>query len=159
MDRTALDNVFPQVGFCGIWCGSCAVGTSALMELAARYRALCESHGLGEWGASGFDYGEFVKGLGAIEGLPGCKGCLQGGGRDDCEMRTCATSRGLRACSFCPDAGRCDHDAVLRHMRSGARGAGLIVALTPREHDIPEERRRAELGRLWWWRALFGGKD
>ena len=156
MDRTAIDNVFDQMGFCGIWCGGCAVGTSALMELAGRYRELCESHGLGHWGAAEFDYAEFLKGLDSISRLPGCRGCLQGGGRPDCEMRACATERGLRACSFCPDAGGCQHASALEHMRSGAKGAGLLVAERSEEHDIPAERRTGELRSLWWWRGLFG---
>ena len=56
MDRDAFRNVFDQVGFCGIWCGSCVVGTGALMQLASRYRDICESYGLGHWGGSDFDY-------------------------------------------------------------------------------------------------------
>ena len=155
MDRSALDNVFDQVGFCGIWCGSCAVGTSALMVLAVRFRDLCESHGLGHWGADGFDYAEFLKGLDAISRLPGCRGCLQGDGRPDCELRACAQSRNLRACSFCAQIETCEHAPLLAHMREGAKGGGLFVAETASEHDIPAERRSEELGSLWW-RAPFG---
>jgi hypothetical protein len=157
MDRSALDNVFDQVGTCGIWCGSCAVGTSALMQLADRYQDLCESHGLGHWGAADFDYAAFLDGLGSISRLPGCRGCLEGDGRRDCEMRICARARGLRACSFCEEAGSCEHASILSHMREGARAAGLLVAETEGTHDMPAERRRAELRSLWWWRALFGG--
>jgi hypothetical protein len=156
MDRSALDSVFDQVGFCGIWCGSCAVGTSALMEIAGRYRDLCESHGLGHWGAGGFDYGAFLKGLDSISHLAGCPGCLKGGGREDCEIRLCATERGVRACSFCTDAHWCRHASVLDHMRTGAKAAGLLVAEARDEHDIPTGRRESELKSLWWWRALFG---
>ena len=157
MSREALDNVFDQVGYCGIWCGSCAVGAGALMELAAKYRAMAESHGLGHWGAAGFDYAEFLKGLDAIAALPACAGCLRGGGRDDCELRSCASGRGLRACSACTDRDACRHGELLEHMRTGALGAGLIVVDRPDEHDLAEDRRTEDLESRWWWRALFGG--
>ena len=156
MDRTALDNVFDQVGFCGIWCGSCAVGSSALMALAEKYKALCESHGLGHWGAEEFDYAEFLNGLDSIARLAGCAGCLQGGGRSDCGLRACATTRDIAACSSCNQTAACTHASLLKHMRDGARAAGMMVADKASEHDIPEEQRRAELRSLWWWRALLG---
>ena len=159
MDRTALNNVFDQMGFCGIWCGSCAVGASALMELGGRYRDLCESHGLGHWGADAFDYAEFLKGLDSISRLPGCRGCVQGGGRPDCGLRACASERDLPACSFCSETDTCKHASVLSHMREGAKAAGLLVAETAAEHEIPAERRTAELRSQWWWRALFGADE
>jgi hypothetical protein len=156
MDHTALDSVFDQVGYCGIWCGSCAVGTSALMEVARRYRALCESLGLGHWGAEGFDYEAFLKGLDSISELEGCRGCRKGGGRSGCEIRSCANGRGLSACSSCADTKDCEHAEILEHMRSGASEAGLIVLRSPEEGCLSVERRRKELASLWWGRALFG---
>jgi hypothetical protein len=156
MSREALDNVFDQVGRCGIWCGSCAVGTGALMGIAQRYRDLAESHGLGHWGAEGFDYAAFLKGLDAIAALEVCVGCLKGGGRDDCELRACASSRGLSGCVACDARERCPHGDTLDHMRSGASRAGLFVAERPEDHDLSEDARRRELRKLWWWRALFG---
>lgn len=155
MSREALDNVFDQVGYCGIWCGSCAVGAGALMRIAEMYRDLAESHGLGHWGAAGFDYAEFLKGLDAIAALEVCPGCLKGGGRDDCELRSCASSRGLRGCVACGDRDECPQGVTLAHMRSGAARAGLFVAESPADHDLPEDARRRELTSLWWWRALF----
>jgi hypothetical protein len=157
MSREALDNVFDQVGYCGIWCGSCAVGTGALMRIAELYRDLAESHGLGHWGAADFDYAEFRRGLDAIAALKVCPGCLRGGGRDDCELRGCATARGLRGCVACPDRGACPHASTLDHMRSGAATAGLVVAERPEDHDLPEGVRRDMLRSFWWWRALADG--
>jgi hypothetical protein len=157
MSREALDNVFDQVGYCGIWCGSCAVGTGALMALAVKYRDMADSHGLGHWGAEGFDYAAFLKALGAIAALPACAGCLKGGGRDDCELRSCASARGLRGCVACPERQDCRHGELLAHMRTGAHRAGLVVVERPAEHDLTDDRRRRELEPLWWWRALFGG--
>jgi len=46
--REALENVKGQIGACGIWCGSCAVGNGALQELSRRYGELLKGHGLDE---------------------------------------------------------------------------------------------------------------
>jgi len=158
MSHQALDNVFDQIGYCGIWCGSCAVGTGALAEIAGRYRELCEAHGLGDWGAEDFDYDKFLQGLSSIAALPGCPGCRQGGGRTDCELRACATGRDLEGCVTCDQFSACPHGPVLQHMRGGAGSAGLLVIDGPQGRPLSEGRRRQELAKLWWWRALYGEK-
>jgi hypothetical protein len=127
------------------------------MLLADAYRDMAESHGVGQWGAEDFDYEAFLKGLDAIAALPVCPGCLRGGGRDDCELRACATGRDLRGCVSCPERPSCPHGELLQHMRAGAARAGLVVIDRPEDHDMPEHRRREALASLWWWRALFGG--
>ncbi len=33
----AFDRVKAQIGACGIWCGSCAVGNGSLRELSRRF--------------------------------------------------------------------------------------------------------------------------
>jgi hypothetical protein len=154
MSRSAVDNVLDQVGYCGIWCGSCAVGTGALMRIAEKYLGLAESHGLEHWGAAGFDYGALRSGLEAIAALDVCPGCLRGGGRDDCEIRSCASARGLRGCVECSERDACPHFATLAHMRSGASAAGLFVAERAEDHTPSEDFRRDVLRSLWWWRAV-----
>jgi hypothetical protein len=127
------------------------------MLLAERYRDLCESHGLGQWGAESFDYQEFLKGLQSISELPVCPGCLNGGGRDDCEMRRCASDRGIGGCGACADDTGCPHRELLEHMRAGARRAGLVVVESAGLKELLKERREQELASAWWWRALFDG--
>ncbi|MDE3091574.1 MAG: hypothetical protein KGJ80_19565, partial [Chloroflexota bacterium] len=58
-------------------------------------------------------------------------GCLQGGGRDNCELRACAVSKGIDECSQCDALTACAHAEVLQHMRSGALAAGLFVKTEP----------------------------
>ena len=89
------ENVKSQIGFCGIWCGSCMVGNGTLRELTKRYEEMTNAYGLGKWCPKDFDYGEFSKGLASIQRMPLCIGCLKGGGRDDCEIRACASNKGL----------------------------------------------------------------
>jgi hypothetical protein len=123
----AFENVKEQIGYCGIWCGSCVVGNATLTELTKRYRKLLDVYGVLEWGPKDFDSQAFLKGLESIQGIPVCVGCLKGGGRDNCEMRTCALSKGLDECSKCDAVTTCEHTAILEHMRSGAVAAGLMV--------------------------------
>ena len=158
MDRGHLTHVMGQIGYCGIWCGSCVVGSSALMELARRYRQMVDSHGVEHWGAQGFDYAEFVKGLESISKLEVCPGCLSGGGRDDCELRLCATRREAECCVDCDLFGDCTHGELLEHMRSGARQAGLAVIDTSADGQRVLSDTDSELVRRWWWRALFQGE-
>jgi len=134
MRQDAYETVRDQVGGCGIWCGSCAVGNGSLRELTSRYRGLLDSHGVGHWAPEEMDYEAFARGLGTIYDIAACPGCRQGGGRDDCPLRACSVGRAVADCTECEAFGACDHDELLQHMRSGARKAGLFV------RDPGEER-------------------
>ncbi len=155
MDRGHLERVMPQIGRCGIWCGSCVVVNGVLMELARRYRDMVGSHGLEHWGATGFDYAEFAKGLESISQLEVCPGCLLDGGRDDCELRQCARERRLDGCVDCSEYSDCPHGELLEHMRSGARRAGLTVIDASADAKRVRTDAESELCRRWWWRAVF----
>lgn len=62
----AFENAKSQIGYCGIWCGSCAVGNGTLRELSRRYSQLVADYDLEEWGPKDFNFGEFLKGLDSI---------------------------------------------------------------------------------------------
>ena len=123
----SFDNVKDQVGFCGIWCGSCVVGNGVLKELTKEYERIVEKYGLEDWASEGFDFNEFKKGLASIRDVKTCPGCLKCGGRDNCEIKDCATSRKLKDCCACEDFMMCKNSEILKKMREGARDAGLFV--------------------------------
>jgi len=123
----AFDRVKAQIGACGIWCGSCAVGNGSLRELSRRFEEALEGHGVEEWAPPEFDYPAFARGLAAIREIASCPGCRNYGGREDCEMRACTAGRGLSECVECGEQATCPHAEILRHMRTGARDAGLFV--------------------------------
>jgi Protein of unknown function (DUF3795) len=151
----AYENVRAQIGYCGIWCGSCAVGNGALRELAGRLESVLNAYGVGKWAPKGFDYEEFSKGLAAIKQLPLCPGCLQGGGRENCPMRACAKAQGLDDCTLCDDRGNCGHLEVLKHMRTGARAAGLLVKNPEDDREAFLADSEIKLKSLWPSSILF----
>jgi hypothetical protein len=127
MVTEAFETVKSQVGACGIWCGSCIVGNGTLGELARRYEHLVRAYGLDHWGPQDYDFDQFVAGLESMQSMPLCPGCWMGGGRENCELRACASNKGLSGCYKCRETATCEHAEILEHMRSGALEAGLFV--------------------------------
>jgi len=150
----AFENVRNQIGYCGIWCGSCAVGNGALQEITARYRRLIDAYGLREWGPKDLNYDRFFAELVGIEREATCPGCRRGGGRAACEMRACARSRDIEHCGDCLDPA-CAPDDALRSMRSGARAAGLFVRPQGADHRELIAQWRSDLRSVWPSSVLF----
>jgi hypothetical protein len=153
--RKAFENVREQIGFCGIWCGSCVVGNGTLRELTERYEEIIGAYGLEEWAPRDFDYKEFLKGLTSIRGMPLCPGCLKGGGRDNCEMKACASNKNIDDCSECHESAACKHVEILQTMRSGALAAGLFVKTEEVDRQQLIEEWTAELKSQWPCCILF----
>ena len=155
-EKVALfENVKDQIGFCGIWCGSCVAGNGTLRELTRRYEKTIKAYGLKEWAPDNFDYEEFSKGLASIQEMPLCPGCLKGGGRDDCEIHACASEKNLHDCSECGDPEGCEHTEILEHMRSGALDAGLSVRTGQDDKQELIEKWTAELKNTWPSSIIF----
>ena len=127
LNREALERVRNQVGFCGIWCGSCAVGNGCLSELGVGLRKLLVAYDAPQFAAVSIGWEPFLDTLGSLKQSVACAGCRMGGGRDDCEIRTCALRHGLDQCTECASFGSCEHTAILEHMRSEAARVGLSV--------------------------------
>lgn len=153
--RSAFDRVRGQVGACGIWCGSCAVGNGALHLLAERLSGTLETYGVEHWAPPDLDYPAFAAGLEAIRGIAHCEGCRNGGGRHDCEMRSCAASRGVRECAGCSNQTTCRHVEILTHMRDGARDGGLFVRAEARDDRALLSEWTARLKHRWPSCLLF----
>ena len=155
MDIQPFNNVKHQIGFCGIWCGSCAVGNGALMRLTKGYEGVIDGYGLEGWAPRDFDFEEFKKGLSSIRAIPPCKGCLKGGGRPDCEMRACASEQNLSDCSECEQPTSCENLETLKRMRTGALAAGLMVKTDVADRDDLIEKWTSELKSKWPSCILF----
>lgn len=153
--KKAFENVQHQIGFCGIWCGSCVVGNGTLTKLTTRYQEIIRAYDIGEWGPKDFDFEEFLRGLASIQAMPLCPGCLQGGGREACEMRACASSRQIADCTTCREFPECSQAKPLEMMRSGALDAGLFVKSANLDRHGLIEKWTAELRSRWPCSILF----
>jgi len=129
-----FENVKNQIGYCGLWCGSCIVGNGTLKELTKRYEELIRGYGVNEWGAKDFDSKEFMKGLASIRTLPICRGCLRGGGNDECKIRPCASQMKTSDCAECNESAACKHLEALQKVRTGALGVGMLIK-TDKDHQ------------------------
>lgn len=149
MEAESFENVKNQIGFCGIWCGSCVVGNGVLRELTKRYHEIIERYGLEEWAPKDFDFKEFTKGLSSIQTMPLCHGCLKGDGRSNCEMRICASNKNIADCSECEQPRACKNLETLQKMRPGAQRAGLLVKTENVDRQELIEKWTAKLKNKW----------
>jgi hypothetical protein len=145
METKAFENVRNQIGFCGIWCGSCVVGNGNLKDLAKRCEHIIGGYGVDEWGAEdqGFNGQGFMKALQSIQEIPICRGCLKGGGKTDCEIRACASNRKLSDCMECNETKTCGKQEALQKVRTGALRVSMM---TKTEH---EKTHNQELVKKW----------
>ncbi len=155
MKLQAFEGVKHQIGYCGIWCGSCVLGNRSLQMLTQHYRKLLIDYDLQDSGPPDLNFSEFLKALGSVESLPACPGCRRGGGREDCPLRACAAEKGLGFCSQCQESGTCANAELLRQMRTGALRAGMFV-----ESDLEDPEQRLEqwineLKKVWPGWILF----
>ncbi len=127
MQAKPFENVKNQIGYCGLWCGSCIVGNGTLKELTKGYEGLIRGYGVDEWGAKDFDSKEFTEGLVSIQNLPICQGCLKGGGDDECKIRPCAANRKISDCNECNEFTTCKNIEALQKVRTGALRVGMLV--------------------------------
>jgi len=156
MSKTAaFEDVKDQIGFCGIWCGSCAVGNGTLRELTKKFEEIVKGYGLSEWGPKDFDFAEFNKGLTSIQAVPLCPGCLKGGGRTDCEIRACATAKKVADCGECDRPAACTNSELLEHMRTGANQVGIFVKTDNIDRRQLLSKWNAELENKWPSCTLF----
>jgi hypothetical protein len=123
----AYERVKNQIGYCGIWCGSCVVGNGTLRQLTTGYEDIIKNYDLESWAPGTFDFKEFLKGLAAIKATPLCAGCRKGGGWEACPMRGCVAKKAIADCAECNDQAICPHSASLEKMRTGSDRAGLFV--------------------------------
>lgn len=155
----AFERVRGQVGFCGIWCGSCAVGNGCLSEVGRGLRELLVAYDAPEFAPLEVGWEPFLEALGSLKQVVACNGCRAGGGREDCEIRTCALARGVDQCTECASFGACEQTALLEHMRSGAARVGLSVLQKGESRDgVLDEWGRAQAARWPGCVLFFGGQ-
>jgi hypothetical protein len=101
MSPSAFNNVENQIGFCGIWCGSCPGGNGSVIELTRKYEKALRNNNLEIWAPKGFDTVGFMKALTSLQNTQLCRGCLKGGGDASCSIRACAEQKKIHSCAEC----------------------------------------------------------
>lgn len=111
LETRPFENVKNQIGFCGIWCGSCLGGNGAVQELTRHYEQITKrgQSALEKWAPKEFKFNEFMKGLACIQAMSPCPGCRKGGGDSNCKIRICALSKGVLNCSQCNQLTACNN--------------------------------------------------
>jgi hypothetical protein len=107
LEAEPFEDVKNQIGFCGIWCGSCAAGNGAIHELARRFEELVNNYELEKCVPKEFNFKEFMKGLACTQATPLCPGCQKGGGPSTCKIRICALGKGILDCGECDELIEC----------------------------------------------------
>jgi len=140
VEAKAFQSVKNQIGYCGLWCGSCIVGNGTLKELTKNYEHLIQGYGINEWGATNFDGKEFMKGLTSVQALPVCVGCLKGGGNDQCKIRPCASNKKISDCiTKCDQQKTCINREALQKVRAGALSVGMILT-TDQDRNVDRQQ-------------------
>jgi len=125
--RGAFENVRNQIGCCGLWCGSCAVGNGSVARVARGLRDLLTAYDVPNWGTLDLSWESFLDAVTSLEGTISCVGCRKGGGRGNCEIRACADGRGVTHCTDCSSFGVCTQQPIVEHMRCGAARVGMVM--------------------------------
>ena len=107
------------IGYCGINCDECGVGSGKLAEAAENLESLYVKDNVEKWYDKGpkgpeFDFTELKKAITWFKERKPCVGCKQGGGALDCKIRKCAEIKGVEVCAKCPELNGCEHMAFMR---------------------------------------------
>jgi hypothetical protein len=103
------------------------VGNGTLKELTKRYEELIKGYGIDKWGATNFDGNALTKALASIQAIPICRGCLKGGGNEECKMRPCAANKKVSDCIECGKSKMCKNREAFQKVRSGALAVGMLL--------------------------------
>ena len=109
MDRIVLDDRLSLVGFCGLYCGACAIYQKTIKERATQLLEVLDAYQLREiakdakeWDPRLGYYPQFEDVLKSLMKMFGeCPGCLAGGGPPVCEIRDCCKENGFSTCAEC----------------------------------------------------------
>jgi hypothetical protein len=103
--------------YCGL-CNTCPLGNLDFLEALTEVKNYVSQLPLYWWahcfpGTEGFSLPEFFKGLEWFLSQPECPGCKEGGGLDECPIRSCAAKRQVADCTQCPEVDACELYQVL----------------------------------------------
>ena len=139
------ENVKQQIGYCGLWCGSCAVGNGTISRLGKELKQMVTGYGVTSWGPKDINYDDLITALSTLESKVSCKGCRKGGGNDSCKMRGCAQKKKVADCFQCQDRVACEHKEELEHLREEAAKVKMLLKTEDSDNQPLIEQWQNEL--------------
>jgi hypothetical protein len=144
MGKTETEGM-KYVTYCGLYCGLCSM-RGRIPQQAHALRDMMAKEGFDQWGQDMPNFKEFWAFLNRWSDLKNaCKGCRQGGGNPECEIRKCAQQKNIEICPACEDY-PCkritDLNKIYPTMISGGRRLKEIGS----GPWIEEQKKRAETG-------------
>lgn len=115
MEETALRDLRDLTSYCGLYCPGCTrfEGRSAEQKssppaISDKYSVIAEgeSPASNQIAVAGDGFDSALGG--ATEHYQSCKGCKEGDGKKDCQVRSCASDRGYSTCVECIRMEFCD---------------------------------------------------
>jgi len=102
-------------GYCGLYCGACAIYQGKIKQAVENLRSLIKAYGfdkfvseLARWNPTFKHYREFEEVMKAFEETFGeCPACMQGGGAPQCQIRICCQQKGYATCAECVEMWTC----------------------------------------------------
>jgi len=109
------ENSKSLVGYCGLYCGACAIYQGKIKHAVENLRKLIKAFGfdkfiseLSQWNPAFQHYPKFEKVMNALEEMFGeCPACLQNGGDPKCQIRLCCRQKGYVTCAECAEMQTC----------------------------------------------------
>jgi len=149
LEIKSFENVKNQIGFCGIWCGSCLGGNGAIPELTGKYEEIIKrsQYALEKYAPKEFNFKEFTKQLAYVQAMPSCPGCRKGGGNSNCQIRICALKQGVVDCSLCNQLATCKSFEELEKTHPNAKEG--LVELRNKGQSVLIEKWMNELKSKW----------
>jgi len=103
--------------YCGL-CYTCPLANPDFLEAIARIKSYLGQSSFSWWfnclpESKVFSLPEFLKGLDWFLNHTECSGCKEGGGRNPCPIRDCASKRQYAHCNECPDFQTCEHYNII----------------------------------------------
>jgi hypothetical protein len=143
----AFKNVQDQIGYCGIWCGSCVGGNGSVQELARKFEEIVINYKLEKYVPKEFDFKEFTRGLSSIQTMSLCPGCQKGGGPPKCKVKLCAREREITLCNQCNQLAECKNFEELE--KSNPKIKEELLEIKGQNRQLLIQKWMSELKTKW----------
>lgn len=147
MGKTETERM-KYVTYCGLYCGLCSL-RGRIPQQAHALRDMMAKEGFDNWGQDMPNFKEFWAFLNQWSDLKNaCKGCRQGGGNPECEIRKCVQQKNVKVCPECEDY-PCEHVTALNKIYPTLISDGQRLKEIGVDPWVEEQEKRAATGFIY----------